>query len=370
MGLYKRKAEDGKPASKIWWMRGTTPDGKAFRLSTKTENKQQALAVEVKHMNDLFNEQKLGEQGNGSFLLAVEKLLDDKEGMDVHKEYNRHLEWWAEQFALELGITKKAVRLKQIDKALIIKIAKIKKDETTNSTANRHLAALRVCLRLAHRKYDMIAQVPVFFMYPEPKGRTRWITQEQIQALLLALPEHVRPQVVIALCTGLRRTVVDKLTWSQIDLERRTITIAGEKQKNDENHVIPITDMAFDVISAQVGKHPKRVWTFRGRPFARCTGHTWHRAVEKAGITDFRWHDLRHTWATMLAQKGATDGVLMMLGAWKSVSMVRKYAHHNLESVRATADFVNSTMNSASIKLVVDNTRNNAPQDQSIGRAA
>lgn len=370
MGLYKRKAEDGKPASKIWWMRGTQPNGKPYRISTKTENKQQALAAEAKHINDLFNEQKLGEQGNGSFLLAVEKLLDDKEGMDVHKEYKRQLEWWSEQFALELGITKKAVRLKQIDKALIIKIAKIKKDETTKGTANRYLSAIRVCLRLAHRKYDMIAQVPVIFMNAEPKGRVRWITQEQIQALLLALPVHVRPQVVIALCTGLRRTVVDELTWSQIDLVRRTITIAGKKQKNEEPHVVPITDMAFEVLSLQIGKHPDRVWTYRGRPFKRCTGHTWHRAVEKAGITDFRWHDLRHTWATMLAQKGATDGVLMMLGAWKSVSMVRKYAHHNLESVRATADFVNSTMNSASIKLVADKTQDNAQPDQSIGSPA
>lgn len=156
----------------------------------------------------------------------------------------------------------------------------------------------------------------------------------------------------------------------QVDLKQRTITVSGEKQKNGEDHVAPITDMAFDVIAAQVGKHPERLWTYRGNPFKRCTTRTWSSAIKEAGIEDFRWHDLRHTWATMLAQKGATDGILMALGSWKSVSMVRKYAHHNLESVRATADFVNSTMNSMSMKLVVDNTQPKFRPDDAMGRTA
>lgn len=100
----------------------------------------------------------------------------------------------------------------------------------------------------------------------------------------------------------------------------------------------------MEVITQQLGLHHTRVWTKKGKPFRRCSDGVWQKAKAEAGITDFRWHDLRHTWATMLTQAGVPDAVLMMLGCWKSVQMVRKYAHHNVESVRPSAELLNTTL--------------------------
>lgn len=343
MALYKREKK-GAPgwASKPWWMRFTAPNGKRVRKSTGTDNKQQALLAETQLKEELYSEQKLGEKGGALFVDAVQKLLDDKRGKPVAIEYARQLAWWQDQF--HTALKTKAVKLKQINKALIFQVIAIKQAESSKSTANRYLSALRACLKLMQAKYDLIDEVPAFFMNKEPKGRVRWLTQDEIQRLLAALPVHLRGPCVVALSTGLRRSVIEKLTWDQIDLERRTITVLDVAMKNGEHHVVPIPELAEEMIRQQLGKDVKRVWTYKGKPFARCSTKTWEHAKRKAGIEDFRWHDLRHTWATILAQGGAPDGILMVLGAWKSVAMVRKYAHHNLESVRPAAMMVDATM--------------------------
>jgi integrase len=69
------------------------------------------------------------------------------------------------------------------------------------------------------------------------------------------------------------------------------------------------------------------VFAFRGKPIAAANTRAWREALKKAGIEDFRWHDLRHTWASWLAQSGVPMGVIQEMGAWESPEMVRRYAH-------------------------------------------
>ena len=80
-------------------------------------------------------------------------------------------------------------------------------------------------------------------------------------------------------------------------------------------------------MTRQVGKHPSRVFTFRGKPIRWANTKAWRAALKRAGIEDFRWHDLRHTWASWLTQAGTPANVLQELGGWESESMVRRYAH-------------------------------------------
>ncbi|MFC6279897.1 MULTISPECIES: tyrosine-type recombinase/integrase [Polaromonas] len=350
MSLYRRTKAAKKAAAKTWWVDFTDANGKRHRVSTGTDNRQLASEFEAKYRAEIFKAQVLGEKGADPFPLAIERFLDEKKRKDVHVEYERQLEWWDQQF--KLALKTEVVRMKKIDKALILKVIAIKAKTATDATCNRYLSALRACLRLAHKKYDMLAEVPAFFMKEEPKGRVRWITPEEVQALINELPQHLRSPCVIALTTGLRRSVVCLLQWSQIDLDAMTLTVSAEDMKNEEHHVVPLPDLAMQVLRAEVGKHAERVWTFRGKPFDCFAHRTWKKAKERAGIEDFRWHDLRHTWATMLTQSGASDGVLQMLGCWKSVQMVRKYAHHNVASVRPTAALVDGKLGGVSLSLV------------------
>lgn len=324
MALYRRGS------SKIWWVDLTDSKGVRHRKSTKTENKQLAENFEKKFEKELYELTALGKRAERTLKDAVDRLLTEKKGKDVAEEYGRQLAWWMEQ----MGADRK---LYQIDRQLILDTIAIKEKEASGSTCNRYLAALRACLRLAHKKYEWIDKVPPFFMYEEPKGRTRWLKPDEVLRLLKELPEHLVGPAIVALSTGLRRSVVTGLRWDQIDMNRRVISIEGESMKNGEELTIPMPDLVVQVVQQQIGKHHERVFTYGGKPFDRQGQETWKAALRRAGIDDFRWHDMRHTWATMLTQQGVPDAVLMVLGAWKTAKMVRRYAHHNVDSIRAHA---------------------------------
>lgn len=81
------------------------------------------------------------------------------------------------------------------------------------------------------------------------------------------------------------------------------------------------------MLHRQMGKHPQRVFTYQGKPVRDVNTKAWRNALVRVGIEDFRWHDLRHTWASWHVQKGTPLHVLQELGAWESVEMVRRYAH-------------------------------------------
>jgi len=78
----------------------------------------------------------------------------------------------------------------------------------------------------------------------------------------------------------------------------------------------------MEVLERQKGKHSSRVFTYRGEPFKAANTKAWKAALERAGIEDFRWHDLRHTWATWQRQAGTPKHELQRLGGWKTASMV------------------------------------------------
>jgi hypothetical protein len=99
-----------------------------------------------------------------------------------------------------------------------------------------------------------------------------------------------------------------------------------------------LNDEAMAVLHEEVGKHREYAFTFRRRPLTNANTTAWKNALRRAGIENFRWHDLRHVWATWHVMAGTTLGELQALGAWKSEAMVRGYAHFAPEQMRKAAD--------------------------------
>ena len=104
---------------------------------------------------------------------------------------------------------------------------------------------------------------------------------------------------------------------------------------------LPLNDLAVSVLERQRGKHRVRVFTYRNKPIGQVNTKTWKAALKRCGIRDFRWHDLRHTWASWLRQQDVPTWVLQELGGWKSESMVRRYAHLSVKHLRPYADQLN-----------------------------
>jgi integrase len=85
--------------------------------------------------------------------------------------------------------------------------------------------------------------------------------------------------------------------------------------------------MAMCVIMRHAGKHPIHVFSYLGEPIKQVSTRAWYRALKRAGLEDFRFHDLRHTWASWHIQSGTPLFALQELGGWETERMVRRYAH-------------------------------------------
>ncbi|QKM48927.1 Tyrosine recombinase XerC [Burkholderia glumae] len=162
--------------------------------------------------------------------------------------------------------------------------------------------------------------------------RIRWLTPAQAERLLAELPEHLADMARFSLETGPRRSNVTGLQWSQVDIVRRVAWIHPDQAKAKKAITVPLSETAIAVLLRQRAK--KRapefvdsVFVYHGRPVYQTVTEAWRKALKRAGISDFRWHGLRHTWASWHVQRGTPLQVLKELGGWETLEMVQRYAH-------------------------------------------
>jgi len=207
-----------------------------------------------------------------------------------------------------------------------------------NGTVNRMLALLRSILIRASVDWEWLSSVPKVRLLREPVRRVRYLTKVQAESLISQLPSHLAAMTVFSLATGLRKSNVTGLCWSQVDLARRIAWIHPDQSKTRKAIAVPLNIDAQRVISLQIGKHPVRVFSYNGESVEQVTTAAWYKALKRCGIDDFRWHDLRHTWASWHVQNGTPLNVLQELGGWESPQMVRRYAHFSASHLAVFAD--------------------------------
>lgn len=128
------------------------------------------------------------------------------------------------------------------------------------------------------------------------------------------------------------------LPWSQVDLARRLAWIHPDQAKARKAIAVPLNAEAEALIRNQLGRYPTHVFSFLGKPIQQLSTKAWYAALERAGITDFRWHDLRHTWASWHVQSGTPLFALQEMGGWESAERVRRYAHLAADHLAPYAD--------------------------------
>ena len=175
-------------------------------------------------------------------------------------------------------------------------------------------------------------------MLKEPTRRVRFLTREEADRLLAELPAHLADLASFSLATGLRRANVTGLEWTQVDLEKRLAWVHPDQAKARKAIPVPLNAEAVVIIRQQTGKHPTHVFSYLGKPIRQVSTKAWYAALERARIADFRWHDLRHTWASWHVQNGTPLHALQELGGWESSEMVRRYAHFSAEHLAPYAD--------------------------------
>ncbi len=329
MSLYKRKD------SSAWWVK-ITISGKTIQRSTGTKDKIEAQEYHDKLKAQLWEQERLGVKAQHSWQEAVVRWLNETSDKATHREDKSKLKW-LDKYLGDLILDE--INLDCIDK---IRSEKLK--EASKATVNRYLALVRSILIRARDEWEWIEKVPKIRLFKENNSRERALTVDQAKALLNELPPHQRATSLFALTTGLRLSNVVRLEWGQVNLDLKHAWVKGCQSKNRSPIAIPLNDLAIEVLQQQLGKHTDRVFTYRGKPFEAANTKAWKSALKRAGIEDFKWHDLRHTWATWQRQAGTPTHELQRLGGWKTAAMVERYAHVAPDNLANAASRLNAVL--------------------------
>ncbi len=231
-----------------------------------------------------------------------------------------------------------------------------KKTIRTIASVNREISCLHHIMAKA-REWDLTEQNPFdkgkSLLMKENNQRTRYLTHEEIQRLLEASPEHLRDIITCALNTAMRAGEIFSLKWDQIC----NGFIYLKKTKTNEPRQIPINDdlaNLFDKIRKQrpgIGyvfsyvtpkESPERVRLIvnNEKPLTNVK-RSFARAVKATGISDFRFHDLRHTAASHLVMAGASLKDVQEILGHKTMTMTLRYAHLSQEHKKKAINLLN-----------------------------
>jgi len=255
---------------------------------------------------------------------------DKKSGADT----SRQLEWWKAEHGYRALSDLTPELLAEIRDGLAAKVLDSGK-RISGATVNRYMAAMSHALTMASREWGWARDNPMrrVSRKKETRGRVRMLTDAEREKIMVACRDsgagYLEPVVVLALCTGMRQGEILGLRWPDVDLKRARLTL--EDTKNGDRRGVTLAGPALAVLS-DLAKL-RRLDTDLVFPETGSFRWAWLRAVRKAEVVDFRFHDLRHTAASYLAMNGCTPSEIAAVLGHKTLSMVKRYAHLHDEHV-------------------------------------
>lgn len=308
MSLYR--------VGKTWYLDIPTPSGR-LRASTRTSDKRAAQEYHDKVKADLWRQAKLGDAPPITWGEALAKWLEKKQ-RGLPDRYRLRA------FGLPANTTL-PLTTRQVETLLI---------SQSPGTWNRSLSILIAIHNAAGVTPPKVAKKPT------APGRTRWLSAEEWQRLRKALDVEsplLRQAAEFSLATGLRENNVLELTWDQVDLKRRVAWLHGDQVKTRVPVGVPLNDAACAILAERNVIDKRWVFGNPDYPLTKASNKAWYSALRRAKLVGFRWHDLRHTWASWAVMSGVRLEELQRLGGWKTTQMVQRYAHLSSEHLAEAA---------------------------------
>jgi integrase len=218
-----------------------------------------------------------------------------------------------------------------------------RRENVTGATVNRELACLKHMFNMALND-GIVAENPVrkVRFFREDGQRERILTPEEEGELLKHCNDYLKNAVLIALNTGMRRGEILALKWGQVDLARGVLTV--ENTKNGKRRKIPVNSALRCVLGKLRENGDSDEFVFPNRKTGESVKNvkkSFRRACEKAGIKGFRFHDLRHTFATRLVERGVDLATVSELLGHSTIVLTKRYSHpspaHKREAVETLA---------------------------------
>jgi integrase len=246
---------------------------------------------------------------------------------------SRHLLWWKSQLGYRLLADIQPTHIAEFRDQLL-STPTDRGGRRANATVQRYLAAISHAYNIAIKDWGWVDENPVAKISKPraARGRERFLSDEERDRLLSACKasrsQFLYTVVVLAISTGMRRGEIMGLRWKQVDLPNSCLRLS--ETKNDTSRSIPLASLALSLMT-QLSK-VRRIdseLVFYGKDKTQPIDlkKPWETALRKAGIDDFRFHDLRHTAASYLAMDGATTMEIAAVLGHKTLQMVKRYSH-------------------------------------------
>ena len=345
-GIYKR--------GNVYWVRYAGLDSRTIRESSGSTKFRDAEALLIRRRNEI----KEGKQpeikriANHSFNELAEEYLKWAEKQRSFKSKKVFVFQLSESFGY-LPLRRLSTRIVEQLQTEILKKGK------KPSTVNRLIATMKHMVNKAV-EWDMLEaetlkRIRRVKLLEENNRRLRYLSKEECQALIDACDSHLRPIVIIALNTGMRKSEILLLKWDNVDLKHGFILL--EVTKNGERREIPINsttretllnltrrlDVPYVFYGQRTGKHYQDV------------KRSFKSACRRAGIKDFRFHDLRHTFASHLVMVGVDITTVKELLGHKTLTMTLRYAHLAPSHKVRAVEMLDATINDQSTAQLLHN---------------
>lgn len=340
MGLFKR--------GKIWWI-SVVHEGQRVRESTGTADRRLAEGILGKIRTRII-EGRFFEVGQEKERTFGEMMARFEEEHVVKLESQRTYQGFVKRLTEVFG----EYTLAEITPSLLNQYKRTRYvDGVQPATINRELACMKKAFNLAIKEWQWCRENPVsrVSMERERNARDRWLTADEEEMLLASCRPWLWDVVVFALGTGMRMGEILELTWRGVDFGRRTVMVF--RSKNGDRRTIPVNEKVLSLLKERAKVRSLQTelvfWSQTYTPLEG--GHlrrSFRLALRKAKIQDFHFHDLRHTFATRLAQQGVDLYTIQRLLGHKSPIMTQRYAHHSPESLRWAVDRLSVTIQSQS----------------------
>jgi integrase len=328
-GIFEKVA-----GSDIWWIRYADVTGRV--RYEKAGTKGMAETLYMKRKIEVLQGKKLPETLRRNALAFRELIGDAVVYAREHHQTNRERDYRADLLIELLGdFPADSITPQQIDRQLS-RVARER--EWAAASYNRFKAFVSLAYRLAIEN-GKVTSNPARFVRRrrEDNAVVRWLTADEETKLRAAIerdyPNEV-PAFDLALHTGMRQSEQYRLRWDRVDLERRQVTIP--RSKHGGIRYIPLDGTALSALvtlrSRSDGPGPVMVSAESGHGYkaghALKTPKEWFNAAcEKAGVADFTWHCLRHTFASRLVMAGVSLRKVQELMGHKTIAMTCRYAH-------------------------------------------
>ena len=288
--------------------------------------------------------------------IAENKFLDIRKEPDPIKFYDFAKEYlqWAKTNKKPSSYQREISRMRVLNKEFETKAIQVittwdiekykakRKEQVKPASVNRELALLKHMYSKAI-EWGKLKDSPakkVKLLKGEVK-RVRFLIPEEINTLLSNCADYLKPIVTVALHTGMRKGELLGLQWPQIDFEQGIITLTDTK--NNERRDIPMNETVKATLKG-IERIGADVFCNGDAKTFKKVGRAFDAAVRKSGIEDFRFHDLRHTFASNLVMEGAELNDVRELLGHKNMSMTLRYAHLSPKHKRGVINILDRVM--------------------------